>query len=146
MRSEAYGLRELYRADGFGNPQPTDRDRRHDLAAPLLEAARRKAAMAGLLADGGFPMEAVAPVREAVDQAAIALMVMCAATAYTEVPTAFADSHLSTIQDAGALTVDAVTFLTTYRRSPVADDAAAAAFVGAGSDVVRQVAEFGIRL
>lgn len=140
------GLRELYRADGFGNPQPTDRDRRHHLAAPLLEAARRKAAMAGLLADGGFPMEAVAPVREAVDQAAIALMVMCAATAYTEVPTAFADSHLSTIQDAGALTVDAVTFLTTYRRSPVADDAAAAAFVGAGSDVVRQAAEFGIRL
>ena len=140
------GLRELYRADGFGNPQPTDRDRRHDLAAPLLETARRKAAMAGLLTDGGFPMEAVAPIREAVDQAAIALMVMCAATAYTEVPTAFADSHLPTIQDTGALTVDAVTFLRTYRRSPVADDAAAAAFVGAGSGVVRQAVEFGIRL
>ncbi len=140
------GLRELYRADGFGNPQPTDRDRRHHLAAPLLEAARRKAAMAGLLTDGGFPMEAVAPIREAVDQAAIALMVMCAATAYTELPAAFADSHLSTIRDAGALTVDAVTFLRTFRRRPVADDAAAAAFVGAGSDVVRQAAEFGIRL
>jgi hypothetical protein len=139
------GLRELYRADGFGNPQPTDRDRRHHLAAPLLEAARRKAAMAGLLTDGSFAMEAVAPIREAVDQAAIALMVMCAATAYTEVPTAFADSHLPTIQDAGALTVDAVTFLRTYRRSPVADDAAAA-FVGAGTDVVRQAVEFGIRL
>ncbi|MFM1549090.1 MAG: DEAD/DEAH box helicase, partial [Lentisphaeria bacterium] len=140
------GLRELYRADGFGNPQPTDRDRRHHLAAPLLEAARRKAAMAGLLTDGGFAMEAVAPIREAVDQAAIAMMVMCAATAYTEVPTAFVDSHLPTIQDAGALTVDAVTFLRTYRRSPVADADAAVAFVAAGSDSVRQAAEFGIRL
>jgi hypothetical protein len=139
-------FRELYRADGFGDPRPTDRDHRRELAAPLLDLAGRKAKMATVLASGDFGLEAVAPMHEAVDQAAIALMVMCAATAYTVAPSAFAESHLATIRDAGALTVDAASFLRSYRRAPVADAASAGAFIEAGADVVRQAGEFAMRL
>jgi len=67
---------ELHRSEGLKRPGPTPEEKRREKAAELAGEAGKKIRMGQVLADGGFPKEALAPVREAVELAVRALAVL----------------------------------------------------------------------
>jgi len=64
---------ELHRSPRLERPGPTPEEKRRKLARGLAEDAGRKLGMGRLLAQGGFPSEALPPVRHAVELALRAL-------------------------------------------------------------------------
>jgi hypothetical protein len=68
---------ELHRSAGLKRPGPSPEERRRNRATELAGEAGKKLRMGRLLAEGGFPSEALAPVRDAVELALRALAVLC---------------------------------------------------------------------
>lgn len=61
----------LHRSPALADARAAERDRRLGQAREAFERAERKQRMAGVLADGGFPVEALAPLAEAVQGALV---------------------------------------------------------------------------
>ena len=79
-------------------PPPSDHARRCVRAQEVLDAARRRVKMAGVLADGGFGAEAVKAVREAVCQAAGSLFLFTAGVAVEQTLEPLTDAMVAAVR------------------------------------------------
>ncbi|MEA3411945.1 MAG: C-terminal helicase domain-containing protein, partial [Pseudomonadota bacterium] len=75
LRADADSARTLYRATTEATPKDDGQARRLGEALTHLAEGRHKQRMATVLGDGGFPVEALAPMREAVEIALQALVI-----------------------------------------------------------------------
>ncbi len=70
------GTQEVHRSPSLKRAGPTPEEKRRKRAAGLAADAEKKLKMSRVLADGGFPAEAVGPVRDSVELAIRALAVL----------------------------------------------------------------------
>ncbi len=132
---EESAMEELFRAESLTEPAPDDRRKRCEAAGPLLEKAARSAKMAGVLQAGGFPVEAAAPARQALEHLAPALAIL----AYPEMPATPPvrpeDVDFAHVTSEGVLDEQQTAFL---RNAAIPDDGddAAVEYVSAAAEIV----------
>ena len=127
LERTAAGSRLLYRAASLQGPAVDERRHRLEHAREILEQAQRKVHMAAVLAGGGFPIEALAPLREGIEtglramvlaaEAAEAAVAGEAATVSREVPMSWIEAHREHF-DGDALDSAAVQLVARLRGGP----------------------------
>ena len=141
----AAGRRLLHRAASLEGRSGEERRRRLEQARELLEQARRKVHMAAVLAGGGFPLEALAPLREGIEIGLRAMVLATATAEAGEVATASREVPMTWIEaqrerfDASGLDSAAVQLVARLRSGPET-------LLGVGEDEARSWVEDGQRL
>jgi hypothetical protein len=140
LKIEGTYAQTLHASPSVEDPVQKEKERRRQVAQSFLADARRKGRMAKVLREGGFPCEALGPLREGVDLALKAAA--CAAGRDPEalaegVPVSLVESCL--VQE-GLLPEDAVGTIAglrqTQRESEVLSDKLAASLLGAGEGLI----------
>jgi hypothetical protein len=142
LERTAAGRRLLHRSRSLQDPATGERRRRLEQARELLEQARRKVHMAAVLAGGGFPVEALAPLREGIETG-LRYMALGAdagesATASREVSMSWIEAHRERLDGAG-LDAPSVDLVARLRGGPET-------LLGVGEDEARSWVERGQRL
>jgi hypothetical protein len=124
-------LETVFEAENFGEPRAADAEKRRSLIEPLLKQAERHVKMATVLAAGGFPVEAVAPMRAAAQINAQILAVLAADPVPDAAP-AFTPALCAQVEQGRLLGAESMQFLRSLDSASPDDEAAAAAFIDAG--------------
>jgi hypothetical protein len=140
------GMQELFKSDTFGAPSESDAEQRRKAAEPLLQQGERQAKMASVLQAGGFAIEAVAPMRKAVDWAGCALAVMCAAAPNTTAPEQFTPALIPVVCGKGAVSAESEDMLRQFGALAVADESAASQFLTRGGMLLAEARQHFVRL
>jgi SNF2-related domain/Helicase conserved C-terminal domain len=90
----AQGAKSLHQSPAVTTRRAGEREKRLAEARKRFEDARRKQRMARVLAEGGFPGEALAPLREAVETALHSLAYLLGEESVNAVPAEFVQSRL----------------------------------------------------
>ncbi len=90
----AQGAKTLHHSPAVATRRAGEREKRLVEARKRFEDARRKQRMARVLAEGGFPREALAPLREAVETALQSLACLVGEESATAVPADLVQSRL----------------------------------------------------
>jgi Helicase conserved C-terminal domain len=142
LERTAAGRRLLHRSRSLQGPATDERRRRLEQARELLEQARRKVHMAAVLAGGGFPVEALAPLREGIETGLRSMMLGAeageTAAASREVPMSWIEAHRERLDGAG-LEASSVELVARLRGGPET-------LLGVGEDEARSWVEGGQRL
>jgi len=128
---------KVFEADGFGERRSDDVEARRKVAEPLLKEAERKAKMASVLSTGGFPVEALDPMRAAAELAGRALVVLTA-DAVPEAAPAFAPSSCGAIRKRDAVSGESVAFLQEFAEFATEDEAEATGFLQRGCKLIEE--------
>jgi hypothetical protein len=145
LERTAAGHRLLHRAASLQGPAGDERRRRLEQVREFLEPALRRVHMAVVLAGGGFPVEALAPLRDGIETGLRALVLAAeatdegqATTASREVPMSWIEAHRKRFED-GGLDSAAVQLVARLRGGPET-------LLGVGEDEARSWVEDGQRL
>lgn len=114
----------VIRDEPLARPTPDIHARRRDAAAPHLRQAARAMRMATVLEEGGFPIEALEPARQALQQTAAALGILADAPTPADHPVPLAILDFDRLRRADILPPDALRFL--EHLPPQPDDEAGA--------------------
>ncbi len=120
LEHTAAGRRLLHRSPALQAPSGDERRRRLEQAREILDQAQRKVRMAAVLAGGGFPLEALAPLREGIETGLRSLLWMAPSAAdgspeaHQDVPMPWLEAH----GEAGGLDPAAIALVEQLRGGP----------------------------
>jgi hypothetical protein len=117
-------MQELVQTEAATPPQQDDAAERAEACEPILKQSRRQLKMASVLLQGGFPVEATAPARKALDILAPAIAILSATAMPDKLPDALAALDKQQIASSNALDPGHCAFLATAEQTPAEDDQA----------------------
>lgn len=141
------GRRLLHRSAALQGATGDERRRRLEQAREILDQAQRKVRMAAVLASGGFPVEALAPLREGVETSLRSLLWIAPADANSS-PDALHEVPMSWLEardDGNGLDAAAIELVARLRGGPetllsVGEDEARSLIAG-GQQLAGRIAE-----
>ena len=132
------GMEELIRAESLTEPEPDDALRRRQAAEPHLGEAARSVKMARVLAAGGFPLEATAPARKALDQSAPVFAILTEPELPTSLPEGVVEVQLDAVRRGSILSQERMDFIQALPER-LDDEPEALAFVESAAGVVEEL-------